>query len=128
MINLTLPYPPTINHYYVRTKRGMAIGTVGLVYRSAVKAHVREAKCDTLTGALAVTIHAYPPDKRKRDIDNIQKCLLDALEKAHVYENDNQIKDLHTIMCEPCKGGKAVVAIRNIQQVIGGKIVGELAP
>ena len=67
-----------------------------------------------LDGALAVRIKAYPPDKRKRDIDNIQKPLLDAMEKAGVYRNDCQIKLLITQMLEPVQGGRVVIKIRKI--------------
>ena len=39
-------------------------------------------------------VYLYPPDKRKRDVDNVLKPLLDALEHAGVYENDSQIDKL----------------------------------
>ena len=34
---------------------------------------------------------AFPPDRRRRDLDNLQKPLLDALQHAGVYEDDSQI-------------------------------------
>ena len=33
-----------------------------------------------LTGKLVVDVEVFPPDNRRRDIDNVQKALLDALE------------------------------------------------
>lgn len=36
MIKLRLPYPPSINHYYVRTTKGMAIKPEGNWYRQQV--------------------------------------------------------------------------------------------
>ena len=65
-----------------------------------------------MAGMLAVKVRAYPPDRRKRDIDNIQKPLLDALEKGKAFYNDCQIKHLTTVMLEPVRGGKTVVTIR----------------
>jgi crossover junction endodeoxyribonuclease RusA len=39
---------------------------------------------------------AFPPDRRRRDLDNIQKPVLDALQHAGVYEDDSQIDLLVT--------------------------------
>jgi Holliday junction resolvase RusA-like endonuclease len=44
------------------------------------------------TLALAIAIH-YPIDKRKHlDTDNALKVLIDAMETAGIYQNDNQIR------------------------------------
>lgn len=44
---------------------------------------------------LSISILAFPPDKRKRDLDNIFKSLLDSLVKADVLNDDEQIDELH---------------------------------
>ena len=118
MIRLELPYPPTINHYYGRARNGrLYIKKRGREYRECVWMRVRAStnKIDVsllpLTGRLSVTLQIFPPDRRKRDIDNVQKALLDALEKAGVYKNDNQIKDLHSRMhiYDPTEGLRGVI-------------------
>jgi crossover junction endodeoxyribonuclease RusA len=68
-----------------------------------------------MAGMLAVKVRAYPPDRRKRDIDNIQKPLLDALEKGRAFFNDCQIKHLTTVMRESIQGGKTIVIIRSMR-------------
>ncbi|NBW22487.1 MAG: RusA family crossover junction endodeoxyribonuclease, partial [Caulobacteraceae bacterium] len=40
-------------------------------------------------GSVRVVIEAFPPDRRKRDLDNILKSLLDALTHAGVWEDDS---------------------------------------
>ena len=95
-INLTLPYPPSVNHYYGnRTNGGKYIKSKGQQFRSAVNNIVllngSDKKLDQL---LKLTLSVYPPDKRKRDIDNILKALLDSLTNAKVYLDDSLIKQL----------------------------------
>lgn len=43
------------------------------------------------TEKLQVEILIYPPDLRKRDIDNVCKVVLDTLQRAHIYENDFKV-------------------------------------
>ena len=102
VLALILPYPPSINHYYIPVARGkQVISQAGKDYREAVSIAV-EKQCAghaTLTGRLAILIEWHAPDtpaQRTRDIDNPEKPLLDALEHAGVYLNDGQIDDKRT--------------------------------
>jgi len=36
----------------------------------------------------------FPPDRRRRDLDNLQKALLDALAHGGAYHDDSQIARL----------------------------------
>lgn len=113
MLQFDLPYPPTINHYYMRTKNGIAINPAGKAYRTLIWATLyqcigKEGKWDgeSMHGDLMVEIIIYPPDKRKRDMDNIKKALFDALQHAGLYKDDSQIVDDHTIKINKViKGG-----------------------
>ncbi len=59
-----------------------------------------------MCGDLMVEIIIYPPDKRKRDMDNIKKALFDALQHAGLYKDDYQICDDHTVRINKVvKGG-----------------------
>jgi crossover junction endodeoxyribonuclease RusA len=94
----------------------MLISRRGRAYRQAVCSALADTTYHVPEKALAVKIKAYPPDRRKRDVDNIQKPLLDALEKAGIYQNDCQIKLLTTQMLGPVPGGRVVVTIRRINR------------
>jgi crossover junction endodeoxyribonuclease RusA len=94
---VTLPWPPTVNTYWRHAARGgtamVYISKEGQAYRTAVQGLVA-TKRKLHTGRLRVEIEAWPPDKRKRDLDNILKSLLDALTYAGIWEDDSQIDDL----------------------------------
>ena len=92
---LYLPFPPTINSYYVKTKNGQFISQKGRKYRVDVEAEVREQfSFSALDGQLLVEVVLHMPDKRRRDLDNYMKALLDALTLAGVWEDDSQIDQL----------------------------------
>jgi crossover junction endodeoxyribonuclease RusA len=116
VIYLELPYPPSINHYFKRRGNKTFIGAEGIKFRKRVCTALMAADVRPMAGMLAMKVRAYPPDRRKRDIDNIQKPLLDALEKARAFFNDCQIKHLTTVMREPIEGGKTIVTIRNLKR------------
>lgn len=71
-----------------------------------------------LGGRLAVRLDAYPPDRRKRDLDNIGKAFLDALIHGGVYRDDSQIDRLEIIRGEPFPpSGRIDVAIEELAHV-----------
>lgn len=99
MIYLDLPWPPSVNSYWrhVVFRRGarVLISETGRAYRKTVSAIVgAQGARKALSGRLSVSIIAYPPDRRKRDLDNILKSLLDSLTHAGVIEDDGNIDRL----------------------------------
>lgn len=105
VINLDLPWPPSINHYWRHTKNGHYISDEGKKYRQDVNYLCFKAKRKfSETERLSIIVDAYPPDKRKRDIDNILKSLLDALQYAEVYHDDSQIDRISITRNKPLEG------------------------
>ena len=95
-IQLILPFPPTINSYYVQTKRGRFISKTGRKFRLTVAQDVREqlGSMDIIEDRLLVEVTLFVPDKRIRDVDNYMKPLLDACTEAGVWEDDRLIDQL----------------------------------
>ena len=116
MIEIELPYPPSVNHYYRRLGPRVLISRQGRAYRNQVCSTLAAMGIKPMTGDLAVDIEVYPPDRRRRDVDNLAKGLLDALEHGGAYINDSQIKDLRIRMFTPVKGGRTLVRIRKIHE------------
>ena len=106
---LTLPYPPSANHYWRHQNGRHHISAEGVAYRKVVWAICRQRRVKTLSGALAVLVYAHPPDKRRRDLDNLFKSLLDALTHAGAWVDDSQIDDLRIVRRNSVKGGEIIV-------------------
>lgn len=111
-MTITLPYPPTINHYYVRTHfGGQAVGKRGRQYRLAVAEIVQQERLEPVLGRMAVMIAVHPPDNRKRDLDNVLKAALDALQAAGVYADDCAIDCIHVSRGQIKPGGELFVQV-----------------
>jgi len=111
MIEITLPWPPTVNTYYRAFKGRTLISERGRQYARAVAEQVLiQCAAKMYSGRLEVRIEAYPPDKRCRDLDNLFKGLLDSLTKAGVWVDDGQI-DHWSIIRMPV-GGVVKVEVR----------------
>ena len=94
MITLTLPWPPSVNHYWRSVQGRVLISREGRAYRETVAEAALVRRVKALTGRLELHIQAVPPDRRRRDLDNVLKSLLDALQHAGCYEDDSQIDRL----------------------------------
>ena len=103
-IRLELPYPPSVNHYWrsvqVQGKRRILISKEGREYRRTVKGAVLiqlGGRHVPITDRIRLSVHAFMPDRRKRDLDNLTKAILDSLQHAGVYVDDGQIDDLRLV-------------------------------
>lgn len=121
-IELTLPWPPSANRYWRHPTKGKLAGRhlisrEGRAYRDAVIWRIRRRA--PLLGRLDVQFQAAPPDRRKRDLDNLLKAAQDALSHAGVWGDDGQIDRLFVERLAPVKGGVLLVRICEIIETDG---------
>jgi len=112
-LELELPYPPSLNDYWRHVGAKTLISREGRKYRERIAGAVRGLP--RLNGRLTLIMDVYPPDRRRRDLDNLFKSLLDSLQKANVYQDDNQIKHIEADMREPMEPD-GMVYVRLIEQ------------
>lgn len=112
VVTLRLPHPPSVNHYWRHARGRHYISADGKAYRRQVCALVARDGCRALSVPAWVEIAWSPPDRRRRDIDNVLKALLDALGHAGLYVDDSQIHDLRVRRVGVCdEGGHVVVTV-----------------
>lgn len=117
VFTIELPYPPSVNTYWRHNRGRTHISTKGKQYRKHVVDLVTLKKSalngrGPFTESLQVSIEAFPPDNRRRDLDNVLKAILDSLEHAGVYKDDSQITKLIAEKRE--KGGRVRVTVEEI--------------
>ncbi|MDH0063180.1 RusA family crossover junction endodeoxyribonuclease [Leclercia adecarboxylata] len=118
-MKLTLPFPPSVNAYWRSPNSGPLKG------RTLVSAKSREYQSDACAAIIeqlrklpkpssapaAVEIVLFPPDARRRDIDNYNKALFDALTHAGIWEDDSQIKRMLVEWGPVTQKGKVEITI-----------------
>lgn len=115
---ISLPWAPSMNTYWrhvpIKGKPRTLISKKGREFKSAVKQLCAIVGRDAITESVAVEILAYPPDKRKRDLDNLLKPILDALTEGGIWGDDSQVDDLRIIRKDIRKTGEIVVMVKAI--------------
>lgn len=116
---MMLPYPPSVNHYWRRVGPRTLISREGRTFRTNVCALLARGsghgpRKPPSGGRIALAMDAFPPDRRRRDLDNLQKPVLDALEHAGVYEDDSQIDLLITRRREVVPDGRLLVDVMDL--------------
>ena len=96
-IEVTLPFPPSVNKYWGTAWNGRKyLMERGKKYKSDVALILLSNGFTSakLTEKIKLHITTHAPDKRRRDLDNLLKAILDSMNK-YVYEDDFQVCDLH---------------------------------
>lgn len=97
MVNFRLDWPPTVNTYYRNVQYRTLISKKGRQYKKDSGLMLMEQSVERLGEArVEVLIEAYPPDRRRRDLDNLLKPVFDVMEEYGVIDDDEQI-DILTI-------------------------------
>ena len=108
---LTLPYPPSVNTYWRNLNGRTVTSAKGRQYRADVYAVPDVHRVRFGDARLRVVVTLHRADRRRYDVDNFCKGLLDALTNAGVWDDDSQIDDLRVIRGDVRPGGCAVVEI-----------------
>lgn len=114
---LELPWPPTVNTYWRHSRGRHYISEKGTQYRKDIIQIIQQQNLNINTIArLKFSIIANQPDKRRRDLDNLQKAVFDSLVHAGFMADDEQIDDFRVRRGVQVKGGSLVVLITELEE------------
>jgi crossover junction endodeoxyribonuclease RusA len=101
MIGFELPFPPSVNHTWMRGKGNRLYSCAKVKdFHKLAALLISDAKNTFNTvefpikGRLRVVITLNEKDKRSRDLDNYNKSAMDACTKNGLWEDDSQIDEL----------------------------------
>lgn len=106
---LELPYPPSVNAYWLQSGKRRYISKRGIEFKSAV-AEICKDVPSFGDKPVEVSIILYPRDKRLLDIDNCCKAVCDSL-NTRLFDDDQQIWRLTVERGETKKGGGCQVTV-----------------
>lgn len=111
-----LPYPPTINTYFATFKGRRILSAKGRKFKiETFQSIITQGRFFFEKERLSLTVEVYPPDKRRRDLDNILKPLQDALQFSGLFEDDSQIDVLRAERMHSFKDGKVEIELEAIK-------------
>ena len=120
MLKLKLPFPPSVNTYWRHVGNRVLVSKKGRQYQATVSSLLNRKDIEPHDGDLIVDIRLIPPDRRRRDVDNSLKALLDAMQFGGAYHDDAQIVRLTVEKHQPDPGDpRAEVILQHVPAPIG---------
>lgn len=117
-LTFLLPWPPSVNVMWRSPRSGRLAGrtllsAAGRSYRQAVADAMilQRVPWHSFKGKLGVHITAHPPDRRRRDLDNLPKAALDGLQHAGVIVDDSEIDELRIVRSRIVENGRLIVLV-----------------
>jgi crossover junction endodeoxyribonuclease RusA len=87
-INLTLPYPPSANRLWRNSRGRTHKSTEYCNWLNHAGYVARAQRPGKICGPYKISITAVRPDKRRRDLGNLEKPISDLLQSLGVVEDD----------------------------------------
>ena len=116
MIRLELSVmPPSVNSLWINKPSGRYKYKRGKIFENlACDELKKQFRCKPLANSLKVSMRLYFKDKRKRDIDNYNKAILDSMTEI-VYEDDSQIEELNVKKLVGCGFNKVEIEVEELE-------------
>lgn len=122
---INIPFPVSVNAMYRAYARGNRVAKIKTKtyrdWRKGAVAAISEqwGQRAIIDRPVKLDVAIRPPDRRRRDIDNLNKSILDALEGI-VLKNDNLVHDIRTYWDFSEGKPQASILIQPLPQGVAG--------
>ena len=107
---LMLPYPPSVNRLWRFAGGRMYRSKVYNDWAVEAERHiVHQPRVPIFTVPVFLELAVGRPDKRRRDLDNVNKAILDILQHLEVLEDDSLVHHLCSFWDEETVGVRAII-------------------
>ena len=110
-----LPWPPSTNRLWRSVRGRNILSAEARRFKEEAGIALLMARLKMIKGLVVVWIVLHPPDRRRFEIDNRAKAILDAI-KGVVIEDDWMVECLMIKRRGVVKGGKAVVTVMPVEE------------
>lgn len=116
LVTMKLPIPPSNNTYYRNFRGRMVLGKPGREYKTTIQEYVTENNIPKFgSSRLHAMITIFPKDRRKFDLDGRLKGLLDSLQDAGVFDDDEQLDQITITRGVIKSGGQCTIILATIE-------------
>jgi len=111
--NAKIPFPPTVNHTYIRTKKKVIKCKKTKAWADAAELMIFTTpgyRKNRFTGRLGIAVWLVPPTAHKYDFDNRLKALLDAIQSSGLITDDSQFYEAQIHKLDKQPAGRTAAA------------------
>jgi crossover junction endodeoxyribonuclease RusA len=120
-VDFRLPWPPSLNTYYVCIRGRKVLSRKGRLYAEEVSRLVKRYGIDYEIGEqIFVDIKLAPPRNGLWDSDNYTKALFDSITKAGVWKDDSLVWKYSVEKLEKYAAGEVYISIIGKEEYLTG--------
>lgn len=122
MIQVTLPYPPSVNSIWRHAGNKSYLTAKAKDWKTNAAWTVKAAVLGgskPIMGPFNVHLEVGRPDKRKRDLDNLIKVVLDSVKDGGAIRDDSDAQSIHAQWVPDLKGVRVTVTASDTWVSVG---------
>lgn len=109
MLRYELPYPPSTNGLFFNATKGRRKTIAYRNWLDAAGWQIVEQGRRSVHGPVSISVALVKPDKRKRDLDNLMKPILDLLVEMGCIDDDSFVKRISVQWAEGGPGCAVII-------------------